>query len=169
MKEINDEIIQQNIQPRVFLASSLLPLNIVRQVKKIFAIDYKSLDGMLFFYSKNGELTHKEKAVVLFMAGVFISCKSPQASLCLGQFNVLEFRMRNYEKLSSEIELLETECEDFLQWDQESNKIYVSPILKIYLEHAQIKFQGTKLKGLDYAASEVGKKKPRLTLQRKAG
>lgn len=155
MKEINDEIVQQNIQPRVFLASTLLPLNVVRQVRKAFAIEYKSIDGKLFFYSKNADLTYKEKALILFMAGVFISCKSTQAALCLGQFNVLEFRLKNHDKPSTETDLSETICEDYINWKKTNGAVYISPILKVYLEQAQIKFEGASVNGLEWASKTL--------------
>lgn len=169
MKEINDEIVQQNIQPRIFLASTLLPLNVVRQVRKTFAIEYKSIEGKLFFYSKNPNLTHKEKALTLFMAGVFIGCKSAQAALCLGQFNVLEFRLKNHDKPSIETDLSETICEDYINWNKLAGSIYISPILKVYLEQAQILFEGSSVNGQSWATKNLNQAQRKTFPMRKVG
>lgn len=135
-----------NEYPWVFLAVKNATEHI-GQARELFGVSVKlSEDRTTHILFKTGKTqTHKEKTLELFVAGLFLLSKSPQAEMFLGQMSILAERTKGTD--SSQI--AEDRSEDYLLWKSQPSVLQTTENIKLYLSHAGINLDSCEVKATE--------------------
>lgn len=156
-----------NSGPWVFLACHRANEIALQRAQQIFKIEHKVIDGKFFCFSKDKNLNHKEKSLVLFFAGIFISHRSAEAAFCLGQLDVLGEQMKLEDLRSQHQEIHELKSEDWQNWQPQAGEIFVSEFAKYYLEQAEIQIEQQNINVAAWAEKNI--KNAMVTALKKVG
>lgn len=148
---------EYNSGPWVFLACHHVNRIVLQRAQQIFKIEQKEIDGKIFCFSKDKNLNHKEKALLLFFAGIFISHGSVDAAFCLGQLDVLGEQMKLEDLRYQHEEIHELKSEDWQNWHPQSGEIFVSEFAKHYLEQAGVQLNGQDVRAVAWAEQNIKK------------
>lgn len=142
MKDRNDltnkAVSNGNSGPWVFLACRNVTPLVLQRACQLFQVETKKINEDVFCFSKDIQLNHKEKALILFYTGLYLGCRLSISSFCLGQFDMMGEQIKQADLRLNETQMNESKSEDWLNWQPVQGHIWISEPLKYYLEHAGI-------------------------------
>jgi len=153
--EQNDPLFQ-NQGPWVYLSVQVRSETQLIEAKNSFGLQYKmsSRPGIYHYFVMSPNLTHKEKNIQLFAAGLYLLSKQDQISIFLGSMDVLAFRIRHSDLLCSKsdepeqrksLSILEDSAEEFQKWIPKANEFQVSETALEYLKFAQVTLENSSI------------------------
>lgn len=153
----NNDPLFHNQGPLVYLSIKVDSETQLIKAKKIFDFGYKKSerDGTYHAFVLNSHLTHKEKNIQLFAAGLFLLATQKNISLFLGSMDVLGFRIRNSHLLCQKqkengendkaLRLSEDYAEEFQNWNPKTDELLISETSLDYLKFAELNLESARI------------------------